>query len=383
MKEHKIGIIMNGVTGRMGTNQHLLRSIAAIMKEGGLPIGPDEVIMPDPILVGRSPDKLEKLCSLSGAEKFSTDLEAGLKDPNYPVYFDAQITGLRAPSVRKAIEAGKHIYCEKPTATDTRAATELYRLCKKAGLKNGVVQDKLWLPGLIKLRRLKESGFFGDILTVRIEFGYWVFEGHSIPPQRPSWNYRKQDQGGLVLDMMPHWRYILDNLFGNVRSVSCLAATHIKERVDEAGNPYQCTAEDAAYSTFELEGGIVAHINASWTTRVRRDDLLCLQVDGTKGSAVAGLRNCYVQHYGSTPRPVWSPDTAGETCYLDDWATVPDQEDYINAFRAQWGLFLRHVVLDEPFPWSLLEGAKGVQLAECATRSWQERKWITVPPLDN
>jgi predicted dehydrogenase len=248
-------------------------------------------------------------------------------------------------------------------------------------LKNGVVQDKLWLPGLVKLKRLKENGFFGSILTVRGEFGYWVFEGHSIPAQRPSWNYRKEEEGGLVLDMMPHWRYILDNLFGNIKAVSCLGAVHIKERVDEAGQPYRCTAEDAAYSTFELEGGIIVHINASWTTRVRRDDLLSLQVDGTKGSAVAGLRTCYIQHYGSTPRPVWNPDAAQETSYLDDWAAVPDQEEYTNAFRAQWEHFLRHVVLSEPFPWNLLEGAKGVQLAECATRSWQERKWVDVPEL--
>ncbi|KPJ76230.1 MAG: oxidoreductase [Deltaproteobacteria bacterium SG8_13] len=382
MKKHKIGIIMNGVTGRMGTNQHLLRSIAAFIQEGGLPIAPGEVIVPDPILVGRNADKLKKLCSLSGVEKCTTDLDACLKDKSYQIYFDAQITGLRAASVRKAIEAGKHIYCEKPTATDTQTAMELYRLCTDAGLKNGVVQDKLWLPGLVKLRRLKENGFFGSILTVRIEFGYWVFEGHSIPAQRPSWNYRKEDEGGLVLDMMPHWRYILDNLFGNIQAVSCLAATHIKERVDEAGNPYRCTAEDAAYSTFELDGGIIVHINASWATRVRRDDLLCLQVDGTKGSAVAGLRSCFIQHYGSTPRPVWNPDTVQETSYLDDWAAVPDQEDYTNAFRAQWEQFLRHVVLDEPFPWNLLEGAKGVQLSECATRSWQERKWVDVPELN-
>lgn len=382
MKEHKIGIIMNGVTGRMGTNQHLLRSIAAFIQEGGLPIAPGEVILPDPILVGRNADKLKNLCTLSGVDKYTTELDDCLKDPNYQIYFDSQITGLRTVSVHKAIEAGKHIYCEKPTATDTDTAIELYRLATAAGLKNGVVQDKLWLPGLIKLKRLKENGFFGDILTVRAEFGYWVFEGHSIPAQRPSWNYRKEEEGGLVLDMMPHWRYILDTLFGNVTAVSCLAAVHIKERIDEAGNSYRCTAEDAAYSTFELQGGIIAHINASWTTRVRRDDLLSLHVDGTKGSAVAGLRNCYIQHYGNTPRPVWNPDMVLETSYLDDWAAVPDQEDYTNAFRAQWECFLRHVVLNEPFPWNLLEGAKGVQLAECATQSWQQRKWIDVPKLN-
>ena len=381
MKTHNVGIIMNGVTGRMGTNQHLMRSIATIMQQGGLPVRPGEVIIPDPILVGRNPDKLKALCEMSGIAKWSTDLDACLEDSNYELYFDAQITGMRALCVGKAIEAGKHIYCEKPTATETDSAVDLYRRSHAAGLKNGVVQDKLWLPGLVKIRRLIENGFFGEILTVRCEFGYWVFEGHSIAAQRPSWNYRKEDDGGIILDMMPHWRYILDNLFGNVKSVSCLGATHIPERVDESGKSYAATADDAFYATFELEKGVIAHINCSWTTRVRRDDLLTLQVDGTKGSAVTGLRECYIQHYGSTPKPVWNPDIEQPINYLQDWIRVPEQEEYDNAFKAQWELFLRHVVLDEPFKWNLLEGAKGVQLAEVAARSWRERRWVEVPEL--
>ena len=285
-------------------------------------------------------------------------------------------------SIRKAIEAGKHIYCEKPTATDTRTAVDLYRSCRAAELKNGVVQDKLWLPGLIKLRRLIENGFFGRILTVRIEFGYWVFEGHSIPAQRPSWNYRKEDEGGIIMDMMPHFRYILDNLFGEVASVSCLGVIHVPERVDENGKLYACTAEDAGYTSFELDGGIIAQVNFSWTTRVRRDDLLTLQVDGTKGSAVAGLRDCYIQHYGSTPRPVWNPDIEQNLSFFNDWAKVPDQEDYDNVFKIQWEHFLRHVALDTPFRWDLLEGAKGVQLGELANQSWLERRWVEIPPLE-
>ncbi len=381
MKKHKIGIIMNGVTGRMGTNQHLMRSIVEIIRAGGVPVGQDEVIMPDPVLVGRNPAKLEKLKKMSGVEKVSTDLDAVLSDPDYTVYFDAQTTGLRAGAVKKAVKAGKHIYCEKPVATDTDTAIELYRICEEAGLKHGVVQDKLWLPGLRKLRRLIENGFFSRILSVRGEFGYWVFEGDTIPAQRPSWNYRKEDDGGIITDMLAHWRYVLDGLFGKVKAVSCLGATHIPRRIDETGNAYVCTAEDSAYSTFELEGGIIAHFNSSWTVRVRRDDLLTIQVDGEKGSAVAGLRDCFIQHYGNTPRPVWNPDVPQPINFFEGWARVPDQEDYDNAFKVQWELFLKHIVKDEPFPWDLKEGAKGVQLAEKGLESWRERKWVDIPEL--
>ncbi len=382
MKQHTVGIIMNGVTGRMGTNQHLLRSIAEIRKQGGIMAGQGEIILPDPVLVGRDENKLKKLCDLAGFSKMSTDLDRVLSDPANSVYFDAQITGRRAADVKKAIKAGKHIYCEKPVAANTRNAIELYMLCKSAGLKNGVVQDKLWLPGIIKLRRLIEQRFFGRILSVRGEFGYWVFEGDTIPSQRPSWNYRKEDDGGIISDMLCHWRYLLDNIFGKVKGVSCLGATHIQKRVDESGIPYRCTAEDAAYATFELEGGIIAQFNSSWAVRVRRDDLLTLQVDGTEGSAVAGLRQCYIQHYGNTPKPVWNPDIPQAVDFFEGWSKVPDQEVYENAFKAEWELFLKHVVKDEPFLWDLLEGAKGVQLAEKGMESWAKRCWVEVPDLN-
>ena len=381
MKQYTVGIIMNGVTGRMGTNQHLLRSIMGIIKQGGVMCGSDETIMPDPTLVGRDENKLRKLCEITGIAKMSTDLDDVLKDPGNSVYFDAQTTGRRADGVRKAIKAGKHIYCEKPVAVNTNIALELYELCKNAKLKNGVVQDKLWLPGIIKLKRLIEQGFFGRILSVRGEFGYWVFEGDTIPAQRPSWNYRKEDDGGIISDMLCHWRYLLDNIFGEVKAVSCLGATHIDKRIDENGKSYKCTAEDAAYATFELKNGIIAHFNSSWAVRVRRDDLLTLQVDGTKGSAVAGLRECYIQHYGNTPKPVWNPDIAQSVNFFEGWSKVPDQEVYDNAFKVQWELFLRHVVKDEPFPWNLYEGAKGVQLAEKGLESWAKRCWIELPEL--
>lgn len=381
MKEHKIGIVMNGVTGRMGTNQHLMRSIVEIIKQGGVRISADETIMPDPVLVGRNPNKLEALSKMSGVTKWTTDVDEALSDAGNTIYFDAQTTGRRAEGVHKAVAAGKHVYCEKPTATDTKTALELYTLCKNAGLKNGVVQDKLWLPGMLKLKRLIENDFFGKILSVRGEFGYWVFEGHTVPAQRPSWNYRKEDDGGIIVDMLCHWRYVLDNIFGNVKAVSCFGATHIPERIDEEGKAYKCTADDAAYATFELEGGVVAHFNSSWVTRVRRDDLLTVLVDGTKGSAVAGLRQCWTQHYGNTPKPVWNPDIDQPINFYEGWSKVPEQEVHDNAFKAQWELFLRHVVVDDPFPWDLREGAKGVQLAEKGLESWEKRAWVDIPEL--
>ena len=381
MKQHKVGIIMNGVTGRMGTNQHLLRSIAEIMKQGGVKVNAGEMIMPDPILVGRDVNKLEKLCVFSGVKKMTTNLDEALADPNNIIYFDSQTTGRRADAVRKAVKAGKHIYCEKPIAVDTKTALELHKICTDAKLKNGVVQDKLWLPGIMKLKRLIQQGFFGEILSERGEFGYWVFEGDNIPAQRPSWNYRKEDDGGIIVDMLCHWRYVLDNVFGKVKAVSCLGATHIQQRFDEQGKPYKCTADDSAYATFELEGGVIAHFNSSWSVRVRRDDLLTLQVDGTKGSAVAGLRECYIQHYGNTPKPVWNPDIAQPINFFEGWSKVPEQEQYDNAFKAQWELFLKHVVKDEPFPWDLRDGARGVQLAEKGIESWSKRCWVDVPEL--
>jgi predicted dehydrogenase len=381
MKEHRIGIIMNGVTGRMGTNQHLMRSMVAIIKQGGIELGNGELLMPDPILVGRNAAKLAKLSALSGVSKYTTDLSAVLEDPHYVIYFDAQTTGRRAADVLAAIGKGKHIYCEKPVATDVPTAMSLFHACQKAGVKHGVVQDKLWLPGLRKLKRLIDQGFFGRILSVKGDFGYWVFEGDTIPAQRPSWNYRKEDDGGIIVDMLCHWRYVLDNLFGNVEGVFCLGATHISERVDEQGNTYTCTADDAAYAIMTLAGGIVAQFNSSWVTRVRRDDLLMIQVDGTKGSAVAGLRDCWTQPYGNTPKPVWNPDIPNPIQFYEGWNKVPEQEPFDNAFKVQWELFLKHVVKNDPFPWDLKAGVRGVQLAEKGLESWEKKTWINLPDV--
>jgi predicted dehydrogenase len=381
MSVQTIGIIMNGVTGRMGLNQHLRRSIHAIMEQGGVRIGDDETIMPRPLLVGRNTSKLEAISTEFGGLPYTTDLDRALADNQYSIYFDAQTTDRRAEAVRKAIAAGKHIYCEKPIAVSTATALELYKLAQAAGVKHGVVQDKLWLPGIEKLKTLRDLGFFGRIFSIRGEFGYWVFEGDVVPSQRPSWNYRKEDEGGIIIDMLCHWRYVLDDVFGPVKAVSCIGATHIPERRDEQGKPYTCTADDAAYATFEIEGGIVAHFNSSWCVRVRRDDLLTIQVDGTKGTAVAGLRDCWIQPYGATPRPNWNPDIPNRLNFFEGWQKVPEQTTFDNAFKRQWELFLQHIVHDEPFRWNLLEGAKGVQLAEAGLESWQKRCWVDVGDL--
>lgn len=372
---------MNGVTGRMGLNQHLRRSILAIISQGGVKTG-NGLILPRPLLVGRNTTKLEAISTECGGLPWTTELGAALADPGYSVYFDAQTTDRRAACVRKAIAAGKHIYCEKPVAGNLETALDLFREAEAAGVKHGVVQDKLWLPGILKLKMLRDSGFFGKILSVRGEFGYWVFEGDRIPAQRPSWNYRKEQGGGIITDMLCHWRYLLDDLFGNVKAVSCLGATHIPKRWDESGKPYAATADDSAYATFELEDGLIAQFNSSWCVRVRRDDLLTIQVDGTQGSAVAGLRHCWIQPYGATPRPVWNPDEDNALNFYEGWQKVPEQMPFENAFKLQWELFLLHVIRNEPFPWTLLAGAKGVQLAEKGMESWERRAWVTIDPID-
>ncbi len=381
MSTRRIGIIMAGVTGRMGTNQHLVRSILAIRQQGGTLLSDGTRVMPDPILIGRNPEKVSALAQQYGITRWATDLDKALLNPDDEIFFDAGTTQMRPMLLEKAIAAGKHVYCEKPIATDLASAMKAYKAAQKAGVKHGVVQDKIFLPGLLKLKMLRDSGFFGRMVSVRGEFGYWVFEGDVQPAQRPSWNYREEDGGGIILDMVCHWRYVLDNTFAPVKSVSCLGATHIPERWDESDKKYKATADDAAYATFELEGGIIAHINMSWVTRVYRDDLVTFQVDGVNGSAVAGLTDCVIQPRQGTPRPVWNPDVKQPIDFYKTWQPVPDYQVFDNGFKVQWEMFIRHVVENAPFKYTLLEGAKGVQLVECALQSWKERRFVDVPEL--
>ncbi|WP_031159819.1 Gfo/Idh/MocA family protein [Streptomyces durhamensis] len=376
-----VRIAMNGVTGRMGYRQHLVRSVLALREQGGLDLGDGTVLWPEPILLGRREHALAQIAARHGLEHVSTDVDAVLADPTVDLYFDAQVTSAREESLKKAIGAGKHVYTEKPTATGLTGALELARLAHRKGIRHGVVQDKIFLPGLLKLKRLIDGGFFGRILSVRGEFGYWVFEGDWQPAQRPSWNYRAEDGGGIVVDMFPHWEYVLHELFGRVRSVQALATTHIPQRWDEQGKPYDATADDAAYGIFELDGGAVAQINSSWAVRVNRDELIEFQVDGTEGSAVAGLRGCRAQHRSATPKPVWNPDAPVTEVFRDQWQDVPDNEDFDNGFKAQWELFLKHVYADAPYRWDLLAGARGVQLAELGLKSSAEGRRIEVPEI--
>jgi predicted dehydrogenase len=379
--QRSIGIIMNGVSGRMGYRQHLLRSILAIRDEGGLLLSDGSRVQVVPMLVGRSIPKLKELAEKHGIEHYTNDLDEALANPDFPIYADFLVTTARVAAIRKAIAAGKHIYTEKPTAESFDDALDLARRATAAGVKNGVVHDKLYLPGFQKLRRLIDSGFFGRILSVRGEFGYWVFEGDWQPAQRPSWNYRTEDGGGIVSDMFAHWNYVIENLFGRIESVYARAVTHIPERVDEKGDHYDATADDAAYGIFEVENGVLVQLNSSWAVRVSRKELVEFQVDGTHGSAVVGLFGCRIQPRNVTPKPVWNPDLRETHDYFADWIEVPDNDVFENGFKVQWEQFLRHVLEDAPYAFDLLAGARGVRLSEEGLRSSAEGRRIDLPPV--
>jgi predicted dehydrogenase len=382
MTRKVISVALNGVTGRMGYRQHLVRSLLAIREQGGIRLEDGSCLYPEPVLVGRNEERLRAIAERHGLERWTTSVDEVLADPEVSVYFDTQVTSAREASLMKAIEAGKHVYTEKPVAGSLAGALRLARAAKAAGITHGVVHDKLFLPGVLKLRRLVDSGFFGRVLSVRLEFGYWVFEGDGVPAQRPSWNYRAEQGGGIVLDMFPHWQYLLTDLFGPVSALYARNVTHVPQRWDESGQPYEATADDAAYAVLEFASGAVASVNSSWAVRVNRRELLELQVDGTDGSAVAGLRHCAIQHRVSTPMPVWNPDLPDPLDYQAQWTDVPDNMTFANGFKAEWELFLKSAASGQPFAWDLTEGAKGVQLAELALRSSAEGRRIDVLPLD-
>ncbi len=381
MAEKRLGIIMNGVTGRMGTNQHLIRSILKIMEQGGVELADGFKVMPDPILVGRNPEKIAALAKTHGVERWTADLDAAIANPDDELFFDTASTMKRAEVLHKAIAAGKHIYCEKPAAATLDEAIGLWRAAEKAGVRHGIVQDKIFLPGLLKMKKLIDDGFFGRMLSVKIDFGYWVFEGDWRAAQRPSWNYKLSEGGGIILDMMPHWRYVMDNVFGKVKSVSCMGAVNFDKRWDEDDQPYDADADDASYATIELENGTIVQIFASWCTRVRKDDLVTFHADGVLGAAVSGLTKCYVQDRAGTPAPAWNPDEPQTIDFFGSWTEYGAEMEFDNGFKTEWEMFIRSLYEDAPFGWNLEEGAKGVQLADLAMQSWKERRWIDVPAL--
>ncbi len=385
MASSALRIAMNGITGRMGYRQHLVRSILSIREAGGVELPDGTRVQVEPILVGRNADKVREIAARHGLEHWTTDVDAVITDPSVDIYFDAQVTSRRAAALTAAIKAGKHIYTEKPTAETLDEAVELARIARDAGITAGVVHDKLYLPGLIKLRRLVDEGFFGRILSLRGEFGYWVFEGDGQAAQRPSWNYRSEQGGGITVDMFCHWNYVLEGILGDVKAVTAKAATHIPTRWDEQGREYVVTADDASYGIFEVEtpagDPVIAQINSSWATRVYRDELVEFQVDGTHGSAVAGLTKCVAQHRSHTPKPEWNPDLPVTESFRDQWLEVPDNADLDNGFKVQWEEFLRDVVAGREHRFGLLSAARAVQLAELGLRSSAEGRRIEIPAI--
>ena len=380
MSVRSIGIVIDGATGRLGTTQHL-KSLLAIRGEGGLLLKDGGRLVPEPVLLGRNPEKVAALAKASGGLKWSTDRDACLADTAIDIYFDAAPTGGRTERLTAAIAAGKAVYTEKPAAETLEQAVALARQAKQAGIKNGMVQDKLFLPGLKKLRKLYEADYFGRILSIKLDFGWWVFDGDLYPSQRVSWNYRRETGGGLILDMFAHWRYVFDRLLGPIEAVCSREMTAQKRRRDEAGNWYDVDVDDHAFAMFELEGGVLAQVSSSWASRVKRDDLLQIQVDGTKGSAVCGLHRCFVQPLVATPRPSFDAERPQSAVFDDEWQEMPTLDPFKNSYREGWELFLRHVAEDGPFPSPLLEGAKGVQLAEACHQSHRERRWIDLRKL--
>ena len=383
MAQRTVRVIMNGVTGRMGYRQHFVRSVLPIRDEGGVLLRDGDRVTVEPILVGRNAERLAALAAQHSVADYTTNLDEALSDDSASIYFDAQVTSERKKSILKAIGAGKHIYTEKPIAESVSEGGELDTAAREAGVINGVVHDKLYLPGLVKLKRLIDSGFFGRILSVRGEFGYWVFEGDLVPGQRPSWNYRAEDGGGMVLDMFPHWNYVLENLFGKVQAVTAKAVTHIPERWDEQGRKYTATADDAAYAIFELEGDVIAQINSSWAVRVDRGELVEFQVDGTHGSAVAGLFGCRIQPRVSTPMPVWNPDLPTTEDFRSQWTQIPDNAEFPNGFRAQWEQFLSDVDAGRPHAYDLAAGVRGLQLVEAGLASSAEGRRVPIERLES
>ncbi|HET7850713.1 MAG TPA: Gfo/Idh/MocA family oxidoreductase [Pseudolabrys sp.] len=378
MAAREIGIIVNGATGRIGSTQHLAHALVPIRTEGGLPAG-DERIVPRPLLLGRDRDRLAAVARSHGIAEWTTDLDAALANPEFPIFFDAAATHQRVPTLSRAIAAGKHIYSEKPVAPTAEQGLALLRAAEKAGLKTGAVEDKVYLPGLQKIARLAGDGFFGRIVGFKLDFGWWVFDGIEAPSQRPSWNYHSSGGGGLTLDMYPHWRYVIEDIVGRVRRIVTSASTAIGERADESGKRFKVDVDDRSITLAELENGAVGTIISTWATRVRRDDLMTLQIDGTGGSAVAGLHRCWVQSKADTPTVRhFNPDKDIDADYRADWREFAGEVRKVNPYRVGWEDFLRHVVVGAPLRATFAAGIRDVQFAEASKRSASERRWVEI-----
>lgn len=378
----RIGVIMHGITGRMGYNQHLVRSVLAIRDQGGVVLKSGEKVMLDPILVGRNGAKIEEIAKKHNVARWTTDIDAALANPDDTLFFDSRHDADAWQPARKSHQGGQERLLRKADFRQRgRGAGNCQTGRKRRRSNTAWCRTSCSCPAFASWRCCVTAAFSARSSRCAASSAIGFSKAIGSRLQRPSWNYRLKDGGGIILDMLCHWRYVLDNLFGPVKSVSCLGATHIPERFDEQGHAYAADADDAAYATFELEGGAIAHINSSWAVRVRRDDLVTFQVDGTHGSAVAGLTKCWTQHRTNTPKPVWNPDQPQTIDFYKTWQEVPDNVTYDNGFKAQWEMFVRHLVDNDPWPYGLMEGVKGVQLAELGLRSWKERRWLDVPAL--
>ncbi len=380
MSVETLGIVLNGASGGIANRQHLERALIPMIREGGLPVGGRRIV-PKLLLVGRDEGRLKAVADRFGLDAWTTDLSAAIADPAYPVVFDAGVTGARAGLLRSAIEAGKHVYAEKPVVTDVAVGRELLALAEAKGVKHGVVEDKLFLPGLEKLKLARAQGLIGRVLQFRLDFGYWIFTGHDVPTQRPSWNYRRGEGGGLLLDMYPHWRYVVEGVLGPIDSVVSTAWTAIPERIDEAGKPYAVDTDDSNATLVRLKSGAVGVITSSWATRVKRDDLVTFQVDGTEGSAVAGLHRCRVQPLAATPKARFDPNVDHGQDYDRDWMDMPELSPVRNGYRAGWEAFIRHVVAGEPMAADLAAGIRDVALAVACETSVAEGRWVAMDSL--
>jgi predicted dehydrogenase len=373
-----IGIIVNGATGRIASTQHLTNALVPIRAEGGLAVGGDR-LMPRLLLCGRDEKRLAALARENGIDRWTTDLDAALSDPAYSIFFDAAATVQRMPTLTKAVAAGKHIYSEKPVALSVSDGLALLAAVRARNLKHGAVEDKVFLPGLQKLGQLAKQKFFGRVTGFRLDFGWWVFDGLDRKSQRPSWNYKRSGAGGLTMDMYPHWRYVIESILGPIRRIVAATATAIPRRADESGDRYDVDVDDTSLTLAELDNGAVGTIVCSWATRVRRDDLLTFQVDGTGGSAIAGVHRCWTQSAGDTPdvRHI-NPMVDIGFDYRRDWKEVPGPAVHTNPYRIGWERFLRHVVAGEPMASDLSAGVRDVKLVEACHRSAAESKWVAL-----
>ena len=383
MATKRLGIIMHGVTGRMGYNQHLVRSICAIRDAGrrrACERRPRDA-RSDPGRPQRGEARRDRR-SGTASRATTTDLDAALANTDDTVFFDAGSTQMRADLLSKAIDAGKDVYCEKPIADTLADAIKVAKLARSRGIKNGVVQDKLFLPGLRKMKLLKDAGFFGRMLSVRGEFGYWVFEGDLQPIQRPSWNYRKADGGGIILDMLCHWRYVLDNLFGEVKAVSCLGVTHIPRAHRRSGQALHGRCRRCRLCDVRARG-----------RRDRADQLVLVRArEARRSRHLPGRRHARLG--GRRPHALLHPASREHAASgLESGRAADDElqravggsaghQAYDNGFKLQWEDFIRHVVRGSALDVrSARKASRACSSPSSGCKSWAERRWLDVPDL--